>query len=68
MIADIGLIVGLYAIARLLMEAEGVAMGEGGRRWRLVFLVPALLLVALFTLDVFLLGTDWLAAETQGVR
>ena len=73
MLADIGLIVGLYALMRLAwvlrVEATDPALLRSvWSRALIAATVLVMIAIALFTLDIFLIGTDWLAEETEALR
>lgn len=59
MLSEIGLIGGLYTFVRLLLLVT--AGGADARpHWECVVLIAAMVVIALLTIDIFLIGTDGL--------
>lgn len=63
MIADIGVIGGIYTFVRLLLMVapSGDTEVPPLPAWERGVLVVAMVVIALLTVDIFMIGSDWLS-------
>lgn len=60
MLSEIGLIGGLYTFVRLLLLVTAGGGADARPHWECVVLIAAMVVIALLTIDIFLIGTDGL--------
>ena len=68
MIGDIGMIVGIYTFLRLGVYLVPRTEDGGLPQWAKVAAFVGMGAIALLTIDIFSIGTGWLAEEVQAAQ